>query len=309
MNRATFLNYLRNERRYSEHTVTAYGKDLEQFTVYCRNYFGENDLGKVKREMIRSWQAHLLEAEYGAASIRRKLASIKAYYRLRRERGFQVDNPTLNIPTPKLPRRLPVTVTSKEIEHLFRSFPVERTDFSLVRDELTLGLLYQTGIRRAELIGLTRSAIELDTRQFRVVGKGNKERIVPFGPGLVELIEDYESLRSQRFPELVTPELLLTDAGKPLYPKWVYNCVNRYLIGVSKAERKSPHVLRHSFATHLSDGGADLNAIKGLLGHSSLAATQIYTHGSVARLKDVYRRAHPAAERISRPRPEDTKDK
>lgn len=299
MDRATFLNYLRNERRYSEHTVTAYGKDLEQFAVFCRNYFGENDLGQVTRTMIRSWQAHLLEADYGPASIRRKLASIRAFYRLRQERGFQLANPTLNIPTPKLPRRLPITVTGKEIDRLFRSFPVEREDFSLVRDELVLAMLYQTGIRRAELIGVEWASIDMERRQIRVIGKGNKERIVPFGVGLAELIEDYEALRKTNFPDGNSNRLLLTDAGKQLYPKWVYNCVKRYLGAVSKAERKSPHVLRHSFATHLSDSGADLNAIKGLLGHSSLAATQIYTHGSVARLKDVYRRAHPAAERIS----------
>lgn len=297
MTAATFLNYLTNERRYSAHTVTAYGKDLEQFSLYCRHFYGISDLGKVKRTQVRSWLAYLLEEEHSPATIRRKLASIKAYYRLRQERGFQSDNPTIRIPTPKLPKRLPVTVTSKEINALFRSFPVERNDFSLVRDELLLALLYQTGMRRSELMGLKRSTIAVDERQLRVTGKGNKERIIPFGPALAELLEDYELLREQNYPEQSEDRLLLTDAGNPLYPKWVYNKVSTYLGGVSKAARKSPHVLRHSFATHLSDEGADLNAIKGLLGHANLAATQIYTHSSVARLREVYQRAHPAAEK------------
>lgn len=294
---ATFLNFLTNERRYSKHTVTAYGKDLDQFAVYCRYFYGIHDLGEVRRTQVRSWLAHLLEEEHSPATIRRKLASIKAFYRLRQERGFQSDNPTIRIPTPKLPKRLPVTITPQEVKKLFLTFPVERTSFPLVRDELLLALLYQTGMRRSELIHLRRSMIELQQRQLRVIGKGNKERIIPFGPSLAELIEVYESLRQQEYAEQITDFLLLTDAGNPLYPKWVYNKVSNYLGGVSKASRKSPHVLRHSFATHLSDEGADLNAIKGLLGHANLAATQIYTHSSIARLREVYEKAHPAAEK------------
>lgn len=294
---STFLNYLTNERRYSDHTVTAYRKDLEQFARYCRNYYSIHELGEVKRAQVRSWLSHLLEEENAPTTIRRKLASIKAYYRLRQERGYQKDNPTLRIPTPKLPKRLPVTVTPKEIERLFRAFPVERTDFELTRDELLLALLYQTGMRRSELLGLKRADVDLESRQLRVVGKGNKERIVPIGPALATLIEDYEGIRSISYPDNLTDVLILTDAGKKPYPKWVYNKVTQYLGGVSKAERKSPHIMRHSFATHLSDEGADLNAIKGLLGHANLAATQIYTHNSVARLKEVYSKAHPAAER------------
>lgn len=292
----TFLGYLRNERRYSEHTVTAYGKDLEQFAQFLRIHYDISDWKEVHRPQLRTWLARLLEAGLQPATIRRKLASVKSFYRLRQERGYQPDNPTLNLPLPKLPRRLPVTATGEELKRLFRAFPAERTDFGLVRDELVLALLYQCGLRRSELIGLTRQRVETTSRQLRITGKGNKERIVPFGPALAELVEDYECLRATTHPDATDQQLILTDAGRPLYPKWVYNRVQYYLGPVSRAERKSPHVLRHSFATHLNEAGGDLNAIKELLGHSSLAATQVYTHASVAQLREVYQRAHPAGQ-------------
>lgn len=291
----TFLSYLRHERRYSPHTVVAYQKDLSQFNAYCRQHYSIKTLGDVNRAMVRSWLAALLEEAHAPATIRRKLSSVKAYYRLRQERGFQADNPTLRIPTPKLPRRLPATVAEKDLNRLFEQLHLNNDDFVTLRDHLVLALLYQTGMRRAELLKLKRSNVMLDQRQLRVIGKGNKERLLPFGRDLAELIERYEQLRERTFPKNNDPELLLTDRGKPLYPKWVYNTVTRYLGMVTTEEKKSPHVLRHSFATHLSDHGADLNAIKGLLGHANLAATQIYTHSSVERLRAVYQQAHPAA--------------
>ncbi|MEL6141064.1 MAG: tyrosine-type recombinase/integrase [Bacteroidota bacterium] len=291
----TFLNYLQHERRFSPHTVVAYRKDLVQFEAYCRQIFGVRHLGEVKRSMVRSWLASLFETHHAPASIRRKLASIKAYYRLRQERGYQVDNPTLRIPTPKLPRRLPATINQQDLERLFRQLALQEENFSTLRDHLVLALLYQTGIRRSELIGLRQQDLNSPKRQLTVKGKGNKERILPYGKGLAELMEQYEQFRASVWPDSPHQELLLTDRGRPLYPKWVYNTVTHYLSMFSTEEKKSPHVLRHSFATHLSDKGADLNAIKTLLGHANLAATQIYTHGSVERLKAVYEQAHPAA--------------
>jgi len=291
----TFLNYLQHERRYSPHTVVAYRKDLVQFEAYCRQTFAIRQLGEVKRSMVRSWLASLFEDHQAPASIRRKLASIKASYRLRQERGYQVDNPTLRIPTPKLPRRLPATIHQHDLERLFHQLSLQEENFSTVRDYLVLALLYQTGMRRSELIGLRLQNLDRPKRQLNVKGKGNKERILPYGKGLGDLIERYEQFRTSVWPGSPHQELLLTDRGRPLYPKWVYNTVTHYLSMFSTEEKKSPHVLRHSFATHLSDEGADLNAIKTLLGHANLAATQIYTHGSVERLKAVYQQAHPAA--------------
>ena len=291
----SFLNYLSNERRYSPHTVTAYGKDLTQFLTYARRFYAISQPGEVTRTIVRDWLAHLMENEYSPAAIRRKLSSLKSFYRLRQERGFQQENPTLKIPTPKLSRRLPATIEKKDLQRLFHQLSLNVEDFAGLRDYLLLSLLYETGMRRSELIGLTLSDADVESRRLTVTGKGNKQRLIPFSAKLGELIEHYVAKRSAVFKDSTSSSLLLTDRGKPLYPKWVYNKVTHYLGGVSTEDKKSPHVLRHSFATHLSDNGADLNAIKTLLGHSNLAATQIYTHGSVERLRAVYEQAHPAA--------------
>lgn len=291
----SFLNYLSNERRYSQHTVTAYGKDLTQFLTYARRFYAISKPEEITRAIVRDWLAHLMENDYAPSAIRRKLSSLKSFYRLRQERGFQRENPTLKIPTPKLPRRLPATIAQKDLKKLFEQLALNTEDFCGLRDHLLLALLYETGMRRAELIGLALTDADLENRRLTVTGKGNKQRLLPFGNQLATLIERYTTMRGRTFPNATSSSLLLTDKGEPLYPKWVYNKVTHYLGGVSTEEKKSPHVLRHSFATHLSDNGADLNAIKTLLGHANLAATQIYTHSSVARLRAVYEQAHPAA--------------
>ncbi len=290
-----FLHYLRYERRYSEHTLLAYEKDLQQFFSFIAEQFDTEDALSVNRAMIRSWLAQLLGGGYAPAAIRRKLASLKAFFQYRQERGYQTENPTRRIPTPKLPKRLPATVAAKDMDRLTKNFESTEVDFPALRDQLVIALLYQCGIRRSELLGLKDGDVAINQRQLRVIGKGNKERIIPFGADLAALISRYQLARDSFFSLRTSTSLLLTDAGKPPYPKWVYNKVKYYLAGVSKEEKKSPHVLRHSFATHLIDNGADLNAIKSLLGHSSLAATQIYTHSSIERLRAVYEQAHPAA--------------
>ncbi len=292
---AAFLNYLRHERRYSPHTVLAYEQDLQQFFVFVAQQFDMQDAKEVNRASIRSWLASLSAAGYAATAIKRKLSSLKAFYRFRQERGYQTENPTLRIPSPKPPRRLAATIAEKDMQRLFQNFEAAERDFPNLRDQLLLALLYQCGLRRAELLGLRDGDVSLEQRQLRVHGKGGKTRLLPFGQKLSELLEEYTSARSHYFRECSTDSLLLTDKGQPLYPKWIYNTVVRYIATVSKEEKKSPHVLRHSFATHLSDHGADLNAVKTLLGHSSLAATQIYTHNSAERLRAVYEQAHPAA--------------
>lgn len=291
-----FLAHLTHQRRLSAHTVAAYRSDLEQFATYCREDYDTGRAAEVSREMVKSWLARLVEEGRAPTSIRRKLSALKAFFHFRQRRGQQQDNPTVRIPTPKVGRRLPATVPAGDLRQLFTAFPdpQAQTDYFALQDHLMLAMLYQAGLRRGELIGLRRPDADLDRRQLLVRGKGNKERLVPFGAGLAELLERAGHLRAAA-PELAdaADSLFITERGKRLYPKYVYNRVRHYLSGVTREDKKSPHVLRHSFATHLTEGGADLNAVKELLGHGSLAATQLYTHTNLERLREVYRKAHP----------------
>lgn len=293
-----FLAHLTHQRRLSEHTVVAYRTDLQQFAEFCVAEYDVKQTSAVTREMIKAWLAGLMSRDLAPASIRRKLSAVKAFYAYQQSRGKQRENPTLRIPTPKVGRRLPAAVAAKDIRRLFNAFPdpLTNTDFPLLRDHLLLALLYECGLRRAELIGLDVPDADPDHRRLTVTGKGNKQRLIPFGPKLAELLASYGELRAGTFPAAETEALLLTDRGKRLYPKYVYNKVSTYLGDFSTEEKKSPHVLRHTFATHLLEEGADLNAVKELLGHANLAATQLYTHNNIRRLQDVYRQAHPEGE-------------
>ncbi|OAV44441.1 tyrosine-type recombinase/integrase [Lewinella sp. 4G2] len=299
-----FLSYLTHQRRLSDHTVTAYRGDLSQFANFCKLEYGVKDARSVTRNMVKSWLVDLVgDKKMAASSVRRKLSAVKTFYKYRRQRGQQAEDPTVRIPVPKLPKRLATTVAPDAIQRLFATFPnpLENEDFSSLRDHLLLALLYQTGMRRAELIGLTDASLQLAERRISVTGKGGKQRLIPFGESLAELLYRYQEVREASFPG-TPPSLLLTDKGKVLYPKFVYNKVVRYLGGVTTEDKKSPHVLRHTFATQLLGEGADLNAVKELLGHSSLAATQVYTHNDVKRLQEVYRQAHPEGAQKNGPR-------
>ena len=291
-----FLAHLSQQRRLSEHTVTAYRGDLRQFADYCAFTYDIVEAKEVDRAMVKSWLTELVTEGRAATTIRRKLSAVKAYYLFRRTQGLQDTDPTQRIPTPKTGKRLPATIPRDDLARLFASFPAPATtdDIELLQDHLLLALLYQAGLRRAELIGLRVGSVDLDRRQLRVLGKGNKERILPFGDGLAELVGQLLHLRGGEV--MASDRLLLTERGKPLYPKYVYNRVVKYLSEVTGEKGKSPHVLRHSFATHLMENGAELNAVKELLGHTSLAATQRYTHNDLVRLREVYRRAHPEGE-------------
>ncbi|MEM7382280.1 MAG: tyrosine-type recombinase/integrase, partial [Bacteroidota bacterium] len=285
-----FIQYLQYEKRFSEHTLTAYSTDLQQFQDFLQAIYGTSDWAPVKASHIRSWMAYLLEQEHAPASIRRKISTLKTFYRYWRRSYPDLRDPTKGIRTPKLKKRLPVTADSVALNRLLASFPVE-PDFSTARDKLVLELLYGAGLRRSELLELKLTDVSITEKRLRIKGKGNKERLVPFGPALKRTIELYLPLREANFPG--EQYFILTDRGKSPYPKWVYNKVKQYLGTLPYLEKASPHVLRHSFATHLSDAGADLNAVKELLGHSSLAATQVYTHNSIEKLKRSYDQAHP----------------
>ena len=294
MKEATFLQYLEYEKRFSPHTILAYRKDLEQFIQFLNHTFKIEIASEVKHQHVRSWVVELVSLGRNPQTIRRKISTLKTYFRFLLKHGHIDRNPMLQVSTPKEAKRLPVFIHSEDLAGLFDQL-VFPPDFPAQRDRIILELLYATGMRRSELLALKVDDIDSSRKQIRILGKGGKERLVPFGSKLKESLDAYLLLRAQTFPELSIPEIILTDKGHKAYPKLIYNTVKKYLSIVSTVEKKSPHVLRHSFATHLSENGAELNAIKELLGHSTLAATQVYTHNSIEKLRKIYEKAHPKA--------------
>ncbi|MGB1241106.1 MAG: tyrosine-type recombinase/integrase [Chitinophagales bacterium] len=292
MHKTHFFKYLEYEKRCSPLTLKAYRKDIEQFQDFLKHEYEIEDLTKVQHKQIRYWVISLINQSYKESSIARKLRSISSCYNFLQRRKHIDFNPCLDIQLPKIPHRLPSFVEEDKMELLFSHLNINQK-FSETRNHLILELLYATGMRRAELIGLKVSSIDIHNQQIKVLGKGNKERFLPIGKEINSLIQKYLQLRTKQFPDCQEVFLLLTDKGKKLYPKFVYNLVNKYLSGIVTNTHKSPHVLRHSFATNLLNNGADLYAVKELLGHSSLAATQIYTHNTIEKLKQAYQKAHP----------------
>lgn len=291
----SFLQYIELEKRYSPLTVELYKSDLQHFMTYLAEYDFAT-IQEVGHLHIRSWSVSLIEKGMLPASIKRKLSTLKTYFKFLRKNGVIEQNPMLKVIAPKAGKTLPIVIEKKNLQSLFEQIEFG-TDYKGVRNRLILELLYGTGMRRAELINLTHDSIDLHNQRIKVLGKGRKERLVPIAPYLMQIIKDYLFIRDTTFPE-APPYIFLTDKGKQTYPKIIYNIVKRYLSLVSTAEKRSPHTLRHSFATHLVDNGADLNAVKELLGHASLASTQVYTHNSIQRLQKVYEQAHPKAKII-----------
>lgn len=291
-----FLAYLQHERRFSSHTLSAYTVDLNQFSEYIQETYALTSHSEVGHLHIRSWVTELMDKKVSARSVNRKLSCLKSYFKFLRTRGFVNNNPMLKVVAPKVGKRLPHYVSEQSMEQLKENITFE-DGFSGIRNRCIMELLYGTGIRQSELIGLKINSIDHSARIMRVLGKGQKERIVPILPELYDIIQIYIKSRQSAFSDAnEKTDLFLTDKGAPLYPKLVYNIVNRYLSYVTTIEQRSPHVLRHTFATHLSNNGADIKAVKELLGHSSLAATQVYTHNSIERLRAVYEQAFPRAE-------------
>lgn len=287
-----FIDYLESERRYSIHTVTAYKKDLDQFLVFCEQYYELSDIENASHQIIRSWIAQLSSDDISNRSIQRKISSLKSYYKYLLRSSVISVNPTVKIISPKVSKRLPVFVEQSSMKELLDG-EYFSDDFSGKRDQLLVTLFYETGIRLSELVNLKTSDIDKSQKEFKVLGKRNKERIIPIGKELVNLIEDYLLMKNGLELECDAQVLLVTDRGKKLYSKFVYSKVNFYIGLVSTITKKSPHILRHTFATHMLNNGAQLNSIKELLGHSSLAATQVYTHNTIEKLKDIHNRTHP----------------
>ena len=290
----SFLDYLKFQKRYSQHTLVSYQCDLEGFLAFLQKQYEINDPSEVRSAMIRSWLASLKEQDSSSKTINRKISALKTYYKHLIREGKVEINPTTTIISPKQKKRLPEFLETKSTETLYQhvEFP---EDWNGITAKLVLDILYQTGIRRAELMGLREDHIDFGKSAIKVLGKGNKERIIPVGSALIDHIREYKKAKEANGKMEHSAILLVLENGKPLYPKWVYNAVKKYLSLITTIDKKSPHVLRHTFATHLSNNGAPLNAVKELLGHSSLAATQIYTHNTIEKLKDIYKKAHPKA--------------
>lgn len=285
-----FLRYIRTEKRYSNLTVSAYKRDLEQFGTYLINIYGQNDIVKATNQMARSYIVSLKEKGEESRSINRKMSALRSFYKFcLREEAIEV-SPMQGIKSLKQPKELAKFVPEHDIEKV--RFEGEG-DFKVVRDELLFEMLYQTGMRQAELRGLKDSDVDKMAMQIKVLGKRNKERIIPISRQLLEMVENYKKVRDEQFPDRENVMLLVNDRGEAMSPNFVYRVVHKILEGVTTLEQKSPHVLRHTFATHMLNEGADIRAIQKILGHSSLSSTQIYTHNTIEQLKEIYQTAHP----------------
>jgi integrase/recombinase XerC len=285
-----FLRYIRFEKRMSEHTFTAYRNDLTQFQQFLEDQFALTEITPVKHIHIRSWLAGLKEAKMSERTLQRKISAVKSLFKYLLRLGVVEQNPTRQVSVPKASKRLPAFLEEEQTDQMLEHAYAE--GFEGNTERLIIELLYQTGMRRAELVGLKESDIEFSREQIRVLGKRNKERLIPVAPELLIDLRQYMDEKRKIFNQ-PSAYLLCVLSGKPVYPQYVYRVVQKHLKNVTTLHKKSPHVLRHTFATQLSNKGAELNAIKELLGHSSLAATQIYTHNNIDRLKEVYRKAHP----------------
>jgi integrase/recombinase XerC len=308
MEKERFIDYIQFEKRYSPHTVTAYRNDLEQFFSYLDRMYGIRETGNVNHTMIRSWLVTLMEENISPRSVIRKITTLKSFYKFLLKENLVSVNPMKRIISPKTSQRLPVFVEKEKMEILMKVEEV-KMDFPGYRDRLILELLYSTGMRLSELVNLKESDIDFHHSTLKVVGKRNKERLIPFSSKMGGTLKTYLELKKTFLSSLYTgrisenyqmnnyPDvpLLVTDKGTPVYPKFVYRLVTVSLMAVTTLEKRSPHVLRHTFATHLLNNGAELNAVKELLGHANLSATQVYTHSTIEKLKKVYKQAHPRA--------------
>ncbi|HJU46192.1 MAG TPA: tyrosine-type recombinase/integrase [Chitinophagaceae bacterium] len=289
-----FINSLQFEKRYSLHTVEAYQNDLLQFFDYLYTKFGEMSLDQISSSFVRSWLASLKDNDYTAKSINRKLSALKSFFKYQLKTGVITATPVIHITAPKISRRLPAYVEKAEMTELLTDVEFSN-NWTGYTDKMVIQLLYNTGMRRSELVNIRESHIDQGYKTLKVLGKGNKERILPLSPALLTTVSLYMQEKRKQLERFDTDYLLVKASGKKLSAGDVYNSVKKYLKQVTTAERKSPHVLRHTFATHLMNNGADLNSVKELLGHASLSSTQVYTHNTIEKLKDIHKKAHPKA--------------
>ena len=290
----SFLDYLKFEKRYSAHTITSYRTDLSGFFDYLEIQFGEVMLKDINHGFIRSWLASLKEEGLSPKSINRKISALKSFFKYHLRSGTIDVSPMINVISPKMGKRLPVFVKEEDTEKLVATLNQSTESWKMLNAKMLITIFYATGMRLSELINLKDRQIDFSQSQIKVLGKGNKERIIPVSGAIISSLRDYQQQKKKDFAK-TEDVLLVTEKGKKLYPKYAWLLVNKYLGEASTLDKKSPHILRHTFATHLMNNGADLNAVKELLGHSSLASTQVYTHNTIEKLKNVYKKAHPRA--------------
>lgn len=294
MTKARFIDYIRFQKRYSQHTIIAYKNDLQQFSDFLKTHYDTDKTSSADHHQIRSWIAYLSENKLSIKAINRKLSCLKSYYKFLCKEGILNENPTEKIVSPKSGKRLPDFVKLSQINTLLDKLSYG-DDYNRILERTIIELLYASGIRLSELINLKQKNINYSTNTIKVLGKRNKERIIPFSNSIARSLTDYQKTKEEEISESeeMRTYFFVTRKGKKLYPKLVYRIVNKHLSLITTLQKKSPHVLRHTFATHLLNNGADLNAIKEILGHASLSATQVYTHNTIGQLKSIYHNSHP----------------
>src|SRR4051812_28158388 len=291
---SSFIQYIKYEKRFSPHTVDAYNSDLEQFFLFLDVTYEVKEIEKATHPMIRSWIVSMMENGTTPRSINRKLSTLKTFYKFLLRNEVITVNPMQKIQSPKTSKRLPVFVEESAMKLLFEEVDFGE-GFASVRDRLLMEIFYATGMRLAELINLKEKDFDLTNGQVKVLGKRNKERIIPFTREVRQMIKEYLALKSKQSFSFPSEHVFVAKDGKPMNRKAVYTLVKKYLSAVSTIDKRSPHVLRHTFATHMLNHGADINSIKEILGHANLSATQVYTHNTIEKLKQVYKQAHPRA--------------
>lgn len=288
------MQVIQVEKRYSVNTYEAYKNDLEQFSAFLHRQYEKDDLRMATHTEIRSWMVEMMQEKITPRSINRKISTLKSFYKLMMRRGEVKKSPLAKVQTPKTSKRLPVFVEQTGIDQLLNNVTFAE-GYEGALDRLIIELLYGTGMRRSELLNLKESDVDSYNSQIKVLGKGNKERLIPLHPQLLASIKKFIETKRSEIEVQEGSYLLVNTKGKKLSAPIVYNCVKKHLSLVTTIDKRSPHVMRHTFATHLLNNGADINAVKELLGHSSLAATQVYTHNTIEKLKAVYAKAHPKA--------------
>jgi integrase/recombinase XerC len=286
-----FEKYLLSEKRFSNHTKIAYLTDLEQFFLFCKQ--NNLQIQEVTYQFLRIWLVNLIENNLAPTSVNRKISSIKTYFKFLIRNNLIKLNPAIKLSLIKKKKTLPNFVEKENMDNLLDEIEFEN-NFKGIRDKLILSMFYFTGMRRSELINITINDIDYYKKTIKVLGKRNKERLIPITDNFIKEINNYIEYRDQQ-NNIQNNFLFITEKGKQIYSKAVYRIVNNYLNKITKIDKKSPHVLRHTFATHMLNNGADLNAIKEILGHANLSATQIYTHNTFEKIKKIYKQAHPRA--------------